>query len=173
MACIRKRRGKYVVDYRDGAGIRHWVTCETRREAETVLFEKAREARQHTRPVVDPSITLSAYAERWLREIAVTIKPKTQNSYAVSLRRHILPMLGPTKVRMLQKGRIESFLLERLRHGSPTVVRRTKSTTTVHSSSTAAAARAISIGTAVARCNAACSYAARSPPAMRRASSSD
>lgn len=31
MACIRKRRGKWVVDYRDGAGVRRWVTCETRR----------------------------------------------------------------------------------------------------------------------------------------------
>ena len=33
MACVRKRRGKWVVDYRDGAGIRRWVTCETRRDA--------------------------------------------------------------------------------------------------------------------------------------------
>ena len=72
MACIRKRRGKYVVDYRDGAGIRRWVTCETRGEAETVLVDKSREARQPTRPVVDPNITMSAYVERWLREIAVT-----------------------------------------------------------------------------------------------------
>ena len=109
MACIRKRRGKYVVDYRDGAGIRRWVTCETRREAETVLLDKAREARQPTRPVVDPNITMSAYAERWLQEIAVTIKPKTQKSYGSALRLHILPALGSTKVRMLQKGRIKSF----------------------------------------------------------------
>jgi len=26
MACIRKRRGKYVVDYRDDVGARRWVT---------------------------------------------------------------------------------------------------------------------------------------------------
>src|SRR5206468_10588177 len=104
MACIRKRRGKYVVDYRDGAGIRRWVTCETRREAETVLLEKAREARQPTRPVVDPNITVSAYAEHWLHEIAVTIKPKTYKSYGQALRLHILPALGSTKVRMLRRG---------------------------------------------------------------------
>src|SRR3989442_5143135 len=89
MACIRKRRGKYVVDYRDGAGIRRWVTCETRREAETVLLDKAREARQPTRPVVDPNITMSAYAERWLQAIAVTIKPKTRKSYGSGVRLHI------------------------------------------------------------------------------------
>lgn len=45
MACIRKRRGKYVVDYRDGAGLRRWVTCETRREAQDALAEKIRRAR--------------------------------------------------------------------------------------------------------------------------------
>ena len=91
MACIRKRRGKYVVDYRDGAGIRRWVTCETRRDAETVLLDKAREARQPTRPAVDPNITVSDYAERWLREVEVTIKPKTRRSYDSALRLHILP----------------------------------------------------------------------------------
>ena len=60
---------------------------------------------------------MSAYAEHWLREIAVTIKPKTQKSYGSALRLHILPALGSTKVRMLQKGRIKSFLVERLRQG--------------------------------------------------------
>ncbi|PYN14020.1 MAG: hypothetical protein DME06_05675, partial [Candidatus Rokuibacteriota bacterium] len=117
MACIRKRRGKYVVDYRDGAGIRRWVTCKTEREARNALIDKAREARQAMHPVVDPNITLSAYAERWLREIAVTIKPKTQKSYGLALRLHILPTLESTKVRMLQKGRIKSFLIERLHQG--------------------------------------------------------
>src|SRR3989442_14305094 len=117
MACIRKRRGRYVVDYRDGAGIRRWVTCVTRREAETVLIEKARERRQPTRPVVDPNITVSSYAERWLSQVAVTIKPRTQESYSQTLRVHVLPMLGPTKVRMLQRGRIKSFLVEKLREG--------------------------------------------------------
>src|SRR5207244_5361379 len=88
MACIRKRRGKYVVDYRDGAGIRRWVTCGTRREAETVLLDKVREARQPTRPVVDPNITMSAYAVRWLHEIAVKIKLKTYK-----IKGHVLIML--------------------------------------------------------------------------------
>jgi hypothetical protein len=64
MACIRKRRGTWVVDYRDLAGIRRWVTCATRREAEAVMADRVREARQPTRPVVDPNITISAYAER-------------------------------------------------------------------------------------------------------------
>jgi integrase len=37
MACVRKRRGKWVADYRDSAGKRHWETFDTRKEAEHVL----------------------------------------------------------------------------------------------------------------------------------------
>jgi hypothetical protein len=66
---------------------------------------------------------MSSYAERWLREIAVTIKPKTQKSYGLALRLHILPGLGSTKVRMVQKGRIKSFLVERLRQGKRKTIR--------------------------------------------------
>ena len=28
MACIRKRRGKWVADWRDGGGVRHWMTFD-------------------------------------------------------------------------------------------------------------------------------------------------
>ena len=50
MACIRKRRGKWVVDYRDAVGARRWVTCETRAQADAVLEGALRESRQPVRP---------------------------------------------------------------------------------------------------------------------------
>ena len=33
MACVRKRRGKYVVDWRDGTGRRRWTTFYRKRDA--------------------------------------------------------------------------------------------------------------------------------------------
>src|SRR5688572_24715181 len=117
MACIRKRRNKWVVDYRDGAGVRRWITCGTRREAEATLIEKARESRQPIRPIGNPNVTVSAYAEQWLRLIAGTVKPRTQQSYGQTLRLHILPGLGTTKIRMLHKGHIKSLLVDKLREG--------------------------------------------------------
>jgi integrase len=120
VACIRKRRGKWVVDYRDSAGIRRWVTCGTRREAEDVYDDKHRETRQATRPVVDPDITVAAYAERWLGLVAASAKPRTLTMYRGYLRRHLLPVFGTTKVRRLPKGRIRGFLAEQLRAGLPT-----------------------------------------------------
>jgi hypothetical protein len=123
MACIRKRRGKYVVDYRDGAGIRRWQTCDTRRAAEDVLNERLREARQPIRPVVDTNITLHGYAERWLNLVSATVKPRTHEGYAKTLRLHILPVFGTAKVRLLHRGRIKSFLAEKLRAGKIKTVR--------------------------------------------------
>jgi integrase len=114
MACVRKRRGKWVVDYRDGAGIRRWITCETRRDADAILDEKRRESRQGTRPVVDPDITIEDYSTRWLAIVQATVKQATYESYRNMLRLHVLPAFGVVKVRQLQRGRIREWLAGRL-----------------------------------------------------------
>jgi integrase len=117
MACIRKRRGTWVVDYRDSAGVRRWVTCETRRAAEAILEEKLRESRQPSRPAVDVNITLADYAAQWRQVIEASIKPRTRASYEQILRLHIVPAFGAVKVRQLQKGRVKAFLAEKLASG--------------------------------------------------------
>jgi integrase len=117
MACIRKRRGKYVVDYRDGAGIRRWVTCDTRRQAQDVLSEKLRESRQASRPAVDPNITVSAYLKRWETLIASGVKSRTLADYKDTFRLHLIPALGPMRIRQLHRGRIKALLAEKLSFG--------------------------------------------------------
>ena len=85
MASIRRRRRAkgdvWVVDYRDGAGVRRWSTFRTRREAEDALARIIPESRQATPPVVDRDITLEAYATLWLAQLATEIKPRTLSSY--------------------------------------------------------------------------------------------
>ncbi len=117
MACIRKRRGRWVVDYRDGAGIRRWVTCQTRREAQGVLAKKFEESRQPTRPAVEPDITFGNYAERWLGLIVHSVKPRTLESYRNTLRLHLLPTFGGMKLRQLHKGWVKAFLAKKLASG--------------------------------------------------------
>lgn len=109
MACVRKRRGKWVVDYRDSSAIRRSVTCRTKREAMDLLGDRLRESRQSTRPVVNPNITVVAYAERWFGLIAATVKPRTLESYRSTFRRYLLGAFGGVKVRQLQKGRVKTF----------------------------------------------------------------
>ena len=117
MACSRKRRGKWVVDYRDGASIRRWRTFDTKREAEAAPAECLRESRQRTRSDVDPGINIDAYHARWLTLAAVNIKPRTLTSYQRTLHNHIVPSLGHCRVRDLTKGRIKDFLAAKLTTG--------------------------------------------------------
>src|SRR5882724_7835561 len=103
MACVRKRRGKWVVDYRDAAGVRRWVSCATRREANGVLEKSLNESRQPVQPAVDPNITLTAYSEYWLALIGGHLKPRTVETYAEALRLHLRSAFGSTKLRLLQR----------------------------------------------------------------------
>src|SRR3972149_8397840 len=117
MACVRKRRGRWVVDYRDTSGQRRWVTCSTKRDAEKVLAEKLREAGQPTKAVVDMNITIADYAVRWLSLLENNVKPRTLRSYEENLRIHLLPLFGRMKLRLLARGRIKSFLVEKQKVG--------------------------------------------------------
>ena len=117
MACISKRRGKWVVDYRDTTGRRRWVTCDTKRDADRVLADRLRESGQVAVPLVDPSITVAAYAERWLKMIGSTVTLATIEGYRLNLSRHVLPAFGAMRVQQLTRGRIKSFLAGKLNEG--------------------------------------------------------
>jgi integrase len=117
MACIRKRRGQWVVDFRDGGGVRRWRTFGTKREAEDFLARTIPEVRQRRRALVPVTITLQAYADRWIRLMASTVKPRTLASYAGMLRLHLLPAFGAWRVQYLEKGSIKSFLADKLAAG--------------------------------------------------------
>ena len=114
MACIRKRRGRYVVDYYDAAGLRRIPSFRTKEEAEDHYAEVVPASRQKIQPAVDPNITVSDYADHWLACLGVTdLKPRTVESYADTLRLHLLPQLGRARVRDLQKARIKALLVEK------------------------------------------------------------
>jgi len=117
MACIRKRRGKWVLDYRDSSGIRRWKTCRTKQEAEDFLAQELPRSRQWTRPAVSPNILFRDYVTRWQGLIANTIKPRSMTSYMQNIRLHLMPLLGETPVRRLHKGQIKSVLAEKLAAG--------------------------------------------------------
>ena len=117
MACIRKRRGKWVVDYRDSLGERRWKTCKTKREADEVLAAKIRESRQVAGHIVDLDISVADYTERWLNQIAPTIKPRTLDSYSASFRVHLLPRFGSIQIQKLHRGMIKDFLSDKLSSG--------------------------------------------------------
>src|SRR5438874_594558 len=101
MACIRKRRGAWVVDYRDNTGVRRWVTCETREQADDVLADKIKESRQAAPMVADRTITVSTYGAQWLIGLEGNVRPRTLQGYRDIFTRYVEPKLGSLKLRKL------------------------------------------------------------------------
>jgi integrase len=117
MASIRRRKrakgAVWIVDYRDGAGVRRWVTLRTKREAEDALARIIPESRQAAPRVVDRDITLGDYAERWLAQLETEIKPRTLESYRNNLELHVLPAFGRFRLRDLHRGHLKSHLAQK------------------------------------------------------------
>src|SRR6266699_747142 len=113
---VSKRRGKWVADYRDAFNIRRWATFDTKAEAETAEAKgKLEKNGQTTKPVVDPDITLTDYAARFLSECeARLVKEKTRERYEGALRVHILPRLGRLKVRDISRPLVKGLLVGKL-----------------------------------------------------------
>src|SRR5262245_52436250 len=104
MACIRKRRGKFVVDYRDAAGVRRWVTCRARSGADVRLRRPLAQSPHRTTPHVDPRVSLGDYAaHHWLPIVRAAAKPRTVETYQGVLERHLVPGLGTMRLSRLQR----------------------------------------------------------------------
>jgi hypothetical protein len=118
MACIRKRRGKYIVDYRDAAGRRCWITCDTRGEADDRLAEKLREVKLMSGVACsNPDITVVELFAEWIAKVEQTSKPRTADTYRDYFRIHVLPEFGEIKVRCLNRARIKKWLIGKLAEG--------------------------------------------------------
>jgi len=59
----------------------------------------------------------TSYAARWLSLLESNVKPRTLRSYEENLRIHLLPSLGRTKLRLLARGGIKSFLVDKQKEG--------------------------------------------------------
>jgi hypothetical protein len=93
MACIKKRRGKWVVDYRDSQGRRHWETKEDKKSAQDRLSEILKG--QDTIAVAE-NRTFKEYGEWWLDNCAKgAIKASTYQEYEAVLRNQESRRLRP------------------------------------------------------------------------------
>src|SRR5207249_8485331 len=111
----RGRAGKWLVDWRDHAGIRHNKTFDTKREAEDFYAEVLKTQDVRITPAVNINITLADYSQHWLDTLtkADTVKKRTLHIYSAQLRLYILPVF-PTdmRVRNLQRAHIKAFVLK-------------------------------------------------------------
>ena len=117
MACVKKRRGRWVLDWRDHTGARRWRSFLTKPEAEQALSDVLRESGIAAVAVVDPRITLGAYADRWLEHVKPVLKPATYRSYAGALALHVPAVVKTLRVRQLTLGHVRELLSAKLAAG--------------------------------------------------------
>jgi Phage integrase, N-terminal SAM-like domain len=112
------------VDYRDHHGKRHRPLFETEQLALGRAAELSNTLAQALL-VDDPDLTLSTYVTRWLAG-AQEIEVKTLASYRQLLTQHVLPILGPLKLRELHRRHVKTLLvakrMERLPPKLPSIV---------------------------------------------------
>jgi integrase len=92
MACVRKWRGAWVVDWRDPSGKRFIETVDGDRDAaERRLAEVVHTGKQPA----SKRLTFKDYAEQWLESSAKgNIKDSTYEEYERSLKVHLYPLFG-------------------------------------------------------------------------------
>lgn len=117
MPCVRKRRGRWVADFRDSTGRRRWISRRTRTEAQRALAEAVPTSRPRQQRIT-PETTLTAYAAPWLRVQGEVLKPRSVVAYARQLENHIIPALGRLELRRIGRGQVREFLSGELGRGA-------------------------------------------------------
>jgi len=118
MACIRKRRGKWVIDYRDQFGKRHWETCSSKKEAEERLAEVLLEIRAGTFSPARGTMLFKDLASLWFENHAkLNVRPNTCYTYQGHLNKHLIPFFGNMKVSSITPAVVDRFKAEKLKQG--------------------------------------------------------
>ncbi len=106
MACIRKRRGHWCLDYRDQQGCRHWETTKgNRKEAERLLAERVREISRGTYRRPAGQVSFEGLAQAFLENAkANDVRDTTFKDYHGNLNRHLLPWFKGWKARDIRRA---------------------------------------------------------------------
>lgn len=122
MACVKRRRNRWVVDFTDAAGKRRWESYRTRDEADAALSKRVRQLDNGSYLPEAAVPTFRAVAGDWL-EGKRSRAMNTYVGYQTHLELHLLPALGDLTVRELRASHFETFRAARLRAGlSPQTV---------------------------------------------------
>jgi hypothetical protein len=116
MACVVKRRGKWVVDFRDQHGKRRWETYETRREADAALARRIGEVKGRAYRAPSALPTFATVAAAWL-EGRKDRAPATVELYTQQLQSHLLPVFGPLRIDHITAEGVERFRNEKRNAG--------------------------------------------------------
>src|SRR5262249_45717754 len=114
MACVKKRRAKWVVDFRDNQGPRHWETKDDKKAAQDRLSEvlKGKDIE------IADNRTFEEYGAWWLQNCAKgSIKASTYQEYEAVLRKHVYPIFGSTPFGEVRRPMIRELIAAKKAEG--------------------------------------------------------
>lgn len=114
MACIARRRNRWVVDFRDQQGVRRWESFRTRDEAKAALERRLGQVRKSTYTSPTQLPTLAEVADGWLASKADR-RPSTRSTWEAHIFGHIVPRLGTLRIDQVQVRDVEERLRNDLR----------------------------------------------------------
>ena len=117
MACVVKRRGKWVLDFRDRQGKRRWESYRTRKEADAALAERLGELKTGTFVARGKERRFEDLAEAFEKAHKPHVKRNTWTGYECNIRLHLHPFFDGYKLPAITVADIERFTTDRLEHG--------------------------------------------------------
>jgi integrase len=117
MPCVRKRREKWVIDFYDQFGKRHWETVGTnKKDAEEELAKRLLAVGKNAYCPQNKTRTLGEVAEEWFTtQVVPNKRPKTTSYYRNHLDNHLLPYFINNKLSRIDVGIIERYMAYKLK----------------------------------------------------------
>src|SRR3990167_8622489 len=111
MACVTKRRGKWMLDYRDQHRKRHWeVTNGNRKDAELLLAQRLQEIGKGEYLSRSEEKTFDELAEAYLAaHIRINVRATTAKDYEANLDLHLKPYFSGRRLRAITPSMVEDF----------------------------------------------------------------
>lgn len=112
MACITKRRGRYVIDFYDQTGKRRWQTLSkgtTKKEAIETLGDIEKKIRQGSFIPNKALPLFTILADQWLASKEPNIRHSTYEQYRGHIDNHLKPFFKGLKIHQISFEAIEKF----------------------------------------------------------------
>jgi len=114
MACVRKYRGSWVVDWRDPSGKRFIEAASDKGAAEKRLAEVIKSGKAPA----SKRLTFKEYGDWWLENVAKpAIKASTHDEYERALRVHVYPLFGAKPFVKIDRAMIRELVTSKKKAG--------------------------------------------------------
>ncbi len=127
MACVRYRRGRWVIDFYDQDGERRWYTMpkgSSRKDANIKKGDLEKKVQQETYKVPKSIPLFPDVADDWLNS-KVNIRDNTKEGYKGHIETHLKPFFQGLKVNQITYTVVEKYMISTLEKGvTPATLRK-------------------------------------------------